>query len=87
MKDFLKFIFAVGVFLYVIVSVASLAMGHMGGGIANEYNECYDTPTRMQRLFPSYRLGCYMASPIDQEYYDYYSLQEFNKKSYNPWEE
>lgn len=87
MKQFIKSILAICCFFYVFFSFVIFVQALMfESGELNEYNRCYYKPTRIKTLFPSFKLGCYLGAEIDQPYYDYNSLKEYNKTQYNPYE-
>ncbi len=58
------------------VNALAVLGGLMEGGEKNIWADCYDAPTRIGVAFPGFKLGCYLAQPSDQNYYDYESYNE-----------
>lgn len=72
---------AIVVALYIILSAIAILAGLLSSGQYESYavKDCYKTPTRAGQLFPAYRFGCYLGSPVTQDYYDYDSKKDLEK--------
>ena len=62
---------------YILLSILAFLGGMLEGGQDTKWQRCYHVPNRVEQFFPTNKLGCWLAQPIDQPYYDYESKKQY----------
>jgi hypothetical protein len=69
MKLFIKIVISIYLFVSILAFLVGIMSANRGDYFWGPLNGCMKRPSRAERFFPSYKLGCYVLGALDKPYY------------------